>query len=114
MIHNKELCVRLAYDDCGTYYTYIQYLKHLPIYEIKIDLSFIADIDTNNNGKTIVEMIIKLAQALNITVVAEGVETSSQLSIIKQRKCDQVQRFVYSRPLPLDSNIENLVIHHRP
>jgi len=59
-------------------------------------------------------MIIKLAQALNITVVAEGVETSSQLSILKQLNCDQVQGFLYSRPLPLNSIVENIVIHNKP
>lgn len=110
----KALGVRLAIDDFGTSYSSLQYLKHLPIDEIKIDRSFIADIDTNNNGKTIVEMIIKLAQALNITVVAEGVETSSQLSILKQLNCDQVQGFLYSRPLPLNSIVENIVIHNKP
>lgn len=106
----KDLGVRLAIDDFGTSYSSLQYLKYLPVDEIKIDRSFIMDLDTNENSKIIVEMIVKLAHQLNVTIVGEGVETAEQLEILRQMNCDQVQGFLFSRPLPLDEIMKREIV----
>jgi len=106
----KDLGVRLAIDDFGTSYSSLQYLKYLPVDEIKIDRSFIMDLDSNENSKIIVEMIVKLAHQLNVTIVGEGVETPKQLEMLRQMNCDQVQGFLFSRPIPLEEIIRSNVV----
>src|SRR5690625_1174426 len=103
----KQAGVRISIDDFGTSYSSLQYLKDLPIDELKIDRSFISDIDSNINNRKIVEMIIMLGHQLELTVVGEGVETKNQLQLLKQMKCDRVQGFFFSKPLPLEKFIQN-------
>ena len=102
----KNVGVRISIDDFGTSYSSLQYLKDLPIDELKIDRSFISDIDSNINNRKIVEMIIMLGHQLELTVVGEGVETKNQLQLLKQMKCDRVQGFFFSKPLPLEKFIQ--------
>lgn len=101
----KNKGVRISIDDFGTAYSSLHYLKSLPIDELKIDRSFIADITTDKINKNIVEAIIKLGNDLNLTVVAEGVETKEQLNLLKNMKCSRVQGFYFSKPVPLDKFI---------
>jgi EAL domain-containing protein (putative c-di-GMP-specific phosphodiesterase class I) len=94
-----DLGVRISLDDFGTGYSSMSYLTRLPITVLKIDRSFIAEIDTFQ-GLAIVKAIIALAKALNLDVIAEGVENEEQLALLKTLSCEQVQGFYFSKPIP--------------
>ncbi|MGE0555736.1 MAG: putative bifunctional diguanylate cyclase/phosphodiesterase [Gemmatimonadales bacterium] len=93
-----ELGVGLAIDDFGTGYSSLSYLKHFPVRTLKVDQSFIRDVTENQDDAAITRAIIALARALNVTVVAEGVETLDQASFLKRAGCDMVQGFLIGRP----------------
>ena len=95
----KQMGVRLSIDDFGTGYSSLNYLKHFPIDTIKIDRSFIADVDCNNDDAAITQAIISLAHSLNLRVIAEGVENGEQLHFLRERGCDEVQGFYLARPM---------------
>jgi diguanylate cyclase (GGDEF)-like protein len=94
----KEIGTPLAIDDFGTGYSSLSYLKRFAIDKLKIDQSFIKDIPDDDDGK-IVTAIIGLAHALNLKVIAEGVETDRQLGFLRDRHCDEMQGYLYSQPL---------------
>ena len=94
------LGVRLAIDDFGTGHSSLGYLARFPIDVIKIDQSFIRDIDRDPVKSAIVSAVVALSQAIGSTTVAEGVETLSELDQIQSLGCDMAQGFYYSRPLP--------------
>jgi diguanylate cyclase (GGDEF)-like protein/PAS domain S-box-containing protein len=96
----KEIGVRISIDDFGTGYSSFNYLKHFPIDYIKIDKSFINDITVNDQSENIVRAFFLTAQALGLRIVAEGVETKQQLAILKKFNCDEVQGYLFSKPLP--------------
>jgi len=100
--------VRFCIDDFGTGYSSMNYLKRLPINKLKIDQTFIFSIPGNYDDTAIVKAIIALARALNITVIAEGIETIEQKEFLKQNGCDEGQGFYYSHPVPGDQCIEIL------
>lgn len=95
----QDLGVKISLDDFGTGYSSLNYLTKLPINTLKIDKSFIDNICTNVKDAYIAETIIRLAHKLNIQVVAEGVEDSNQLQLLKQQQCDIIQGFIFSAPL---------------
>lgn len=90
----------IAIDDFGTGYSSLGYLVRLPVTSLKIDRSFIVEMENQPDQMTIVSTIISLAHALNLKVVAEGVETKEQWKLLKLLKCDELQGYVFSRPLP--------------
>ena len=92
--------VRFSVDDFGTGHSSLAYLKHLPITKLKIDKSFVRDIAIEENDREIANTIVQLAHGLKLTVVAEGVETQQQLSILLGQGCDMAQGYLFSRPLP--------------
>ena len=93
--------MRISIDDFGTGYSSLAYLRRFPIDKLKIDIAFIRDITHNPDAAAIALAIIRMAHSLNLQVVAEGVETQEQLAYLHQHRCDQVQGYCFSRPLPL-------------
>jgi diguanylate cyclase len=95
----RDLGVRVSIDDFGTGYSSLAYLAKLPVGELKIDRSFIASMLDDSSALTLVSTIISLAHALNLEVVAEGVETEEQAKILHLLRCDQMQGYLISKPL---------------
>jgi predicted signal transduction protein with EAL and GGDEF domain len=95
----KEMGVYISIDDFGTGYSSLSYLGKLPIDILKIDRSFIKEIETDNSSLLVTNAIIKLAHSLDLDVVAEGVETVGQLTEIRKQECDIVQGYIFSKPL---------------
>lgn len=92
--------IRFAIDDFGTGYASLQHLHRLPVSTIKIDRSFIQRLCESSRSHPIVKAIIELAHSLKMQVIAEGVEDEDQLQLLRELKCDCVQGFLLSRPLP--------------
>ncbi len=101
-----ELGVELAIDDFGTGYSSLSYLQQLPVHEIKIDKSFVLSLATNPNDATIVRSIIELGHNLNLGVVAEGVENGATWDRLRAMRCDTLQGYFLSRPMPADQLME--------
>jgi diguanylate cyclase (GGDEF)-like protein/PAS domain S-box-containing protein len=92
--------VRLSVDDFGTGYSSLGYLRRFPIDSIKIDRSFVTDLATEPDDATIVRTVIAMAHALDLEVVAEGVEAEDQLAFLREQRCDRVQGFYFSQAIP--------------
>lgn len=95
----KNLGVKLAMDDFGTGYSSLSYLRNFPFDVIKIDRSFISDLDTRESARPIVQAILGLGKALGLSVTAEGVETKEQLALLAADQCNEVQGFLMAKPL---------------
>lgn len=93
----KEMGIRFSLDDFGTGYSSMNYLKHLPVNNLKIDKSFMDMVMESNNDKAIVSAIITLAKTLNLEVIAEGVESDEQVLFLKEVNCNKVQGFLYGK-----------------
>ncbi|WP_394646580.1 putative bifunctional diguanylate cyclase/phosphodiesterase [uncultured Sphingomonas sp.] len=98
----NALRVRTTLDDFGTGYSSLSYLTHFPFQTLKIDRSFIADLDTSPASIAIVQTIVDLAAKLGMRTVAEGVETQAQLDQLRRTRCDAVQGYLLARPMPAD------------
>jgi len=92
--------VFLSIDDSGTGYSGVSYLRQLPVRQLKIDRSFVSDLETSNDARAIVDAVVNLAHALGLKVVAEGVETEGQRDILLDLGCDELQGFFFARPMP--------------
>jgi diguanylate cyclase (GGDEF)-like protein len=106
--HLKLRGFALAMDDFGTGYSSLSYLKRFPFDQVKIDRSFIQGINKNNDDTILVKTILSMADHLNLTVVAEGVETFEQFDYLRELGCDRAQGFYFSRPVPPDEFAERL------
>jgi EAL domain-containing protein (putative c-di-GMP-specific phosphodiesterase class I) len=91
--------VHISIDDFGTGYSSLSYLRKLPAEELKIDRSFVHDLEVSADARAVADAVIKLAKALGLKVVAEGVETEGQNQILRTLGCDELQGFLFAKPM---------------
>ncbi len=109
----KNMGVKIAMDDFGTGYSSLGHLWRFPFDKIKIDQTFINNIDNNPKIRTIISSIIDLGRALNITITAEGIEQASQESFLRDHNCEYVQGYLYGRPMP-NSELDSAKAQEKP
>lgn len=98
----KAMGIHITMDDFGTGYSSLGYLKKLPFHTLKLDQSFIEELADDPHDKAIISAVIALGQGLNLRVIAEGVETQEQMELLRSLNCEQIQGYLFSRPLPVE------------
>jgi len=96
----RAIGVKIAIDDFGTGHSSLNYLRHFPIDRVKIDQEFVHEIDCSRSNRAIVSAIIAMAHGLEMSVTAEGVETPAQVTFLREQRCEEVQGFLFGRPMP--------------
>jgi diguanylate cyclase (GGDEF)-like protein/PAS domain S-box-containing protein len=111
MLQIRAMGIHLSLDDFGTGYSSLAYLKKFPLNTLKIDKAFVDDIEESEQGRNMVATIVTIAHNLGMDVVAEGVETNQQLSFLSGLRCEQLQGYLYSKPLPTEQFKKYLLAH---
>jgi diguanylate cyclase (GGDEF)-like protein len=109
----EQIGVFLSIDDFGTGYSSLSFLRQLPARQLKIDRGFVVDLETNADARAVVDAVIHLAHALDLRVVAEGVETEGQYDILRRLGCDEMQGYWFAPPMPANQLLE-WVMKHQP
>ena len=104
----QRLGVQLSIDDFGTGYSSLSALKTFPVARLKIDKSFISGLPDDENDRAVASAVISLGQKLNLKVIAEGVETEEQAAFLRENNCDEMQGYLFSRPMP-SSDVEKFL-----
>ncbi|XPF95873.1 EAL domain-containing protein [Colwellia sp. RE-S-Sl-9] len=112
MLQIRAMGIHLSLDDFGTGYSSLAYLKKFPLNTLKIDKAFVDDIETSEQGRNMVATIVTIAHNLGLHVVAEGVETNQQLSFLSGLRCEQLQGYLYSKPLP-ENDFQKYLLSHQ-
>ncbi|MBV8209891.1 MAG: EAL domain-containing protein [Burkholderiaceae bacterium] len=99
----RQIGVFLSIDDFGTGYSSLSYLRQLPARQLKIDRTFVTDLESNTDARAVVHAVINLAHALDLRVVAEGVETEGQRNILSSLECDELQGYLFAQPMPAEA-----------
>ncbi len=105
----RDMGIHISIDDFGTGYSSLAHLKRFSVNTLKIDKSFVNDVDLNGTDAAITTAIIAMGKILNLSVIAEGVETEGQLDFLKKENCDEIQGYLFSEPLPADKILELLL-----
>jgi diguanylate cyclase (GGDEF)-like protein/PAS domain S-box-containing protein len=108
-----KMGIQFSLDDFGTGFSSLQYLKNLPLNQLKIDQSFVQDLNINNSDKVIVKTIISMAHSLGLNVIAEGVENEEQRQYLKSKGCTNFQGYLFGKPVPI-SEFENILAQVSP
>lgn len=108
----NNLGIQFSIDDFGTGYSSLQYIKRMPLSQLKIDRSFISGLETDANDQSIVKMIVVMAQELGMNVIAEGVETVEQRDHLIELGCHYFQGYLFSKPQPIDAF--SLLLNQQP
>ena len=98
----RSMGISIALDDFGTGFSSLSYLARLPVTTIKIDRSFVVDMEKSASGESLIASMIQLSQSLRLKVVAEGVETETQASLLLSHGCDELQGYLFGRPMPTE------------
>ncbi len=109
----KQMQIQIAIDDFGSGYSSLSYLKRFPLDRLKIDQSFVREAPSDSTDAAIIMAIISLGQSLRLKVIAEGVETEEQLRMLRLLRCDEIQGYIFSKPLPAEE-LNDLLIKHSP
>jgi len=112
LVNLKALGVKVAIDDFGTGYSSLAYLKRFPIDKLKIDIAFVRDITVNPDDAAIALAIISMAHSMKMTVIAEGVESRAQMAYLRRHRCDEIQGYYFSRPMPPEG-LEEMLLSRR-
>jgi EAL domain-containing protein (putative c-di-GMP-specific phosphodiesterase class I) len=110
----KDLGLRVAMDDFGTGYSSLSYLRKFPFDKIKIDRSFVLDLQEDPEAETIVQAIIAMGRSLRLDVTAEGVETAAQFAMLRAHGCTFIQGFLLGRPMPANELAMHAPLSRRP
>ena len=110
----KAMGITISIDDFGTGFSSLSYLKRLPIDALKIDRSFVRDVTTDPDDAALVMAIVTLAHNLRLKVIAEGVETEEQLRFLRLLRCNEIQGYLFSRPVSADLVKQLLALHPGP
>ena len=108
----KKLGIKISLDDFGTGYSSLAYLHQFPFDILKIDRCFITNIDQNSKNAVITKAIIEMAHQLDLKVIAEGVETQAELDFLVEHQCDELQGYLFARPLPAQE-FEKLLLSNK-